>query len=228
MRFPATLLTLSLCLVCAINAEAGRRGRRHQAEAGSFLMPAEAVIDPNDPPSANLTRFMQVHVPVLADITPAGKPASIIYRMDVLLLRTSFQSQSATAPPERKAAYVAALKACEVFAAAIEERDKAAANYASAQTGASPQEVKDVRTSTVRAENGYGNATPSNNAKETAANSRPDSNQSLVNSAALTAWTTRASQLRQQIDVAYAEEIALEQPVAASSATPTATPTPSP
>ncbi len=224
MRFLACLLTLSLCHVCAINSEAGRRGRRHQAEAGSFSMPAEAVIDPTDPPSANLTRFMQVHVPLLSDITPAGKPASIIYRMDVLLLRTALQTQNATAPPEQKAAYVAALKACDVFAAAIEERDKAAANYASAQTGASPQDVKDVRTNTVRAQNGYGNATPSNNAKETAANSQPDSNQSFMNSAALTAWTTRASQLRQQIDAAYAQEIALEQPVAASPATATPSP----
>jgi hypothetical protein len=224
MRFLACLLTLSLCHVLGINSEAGSRGRRHQAEAGSFSMPAEAVIDPTGPPSANLTRFMQVHVALLSDITPAGKPASIIYRMDLLFLRTAFQTQSATAPPEQKAAYVAALKACDIFAAAIEERDRAAAIYASAQNGASPQDVQDVRTSAVRAQNGYGNATPSNNAKETAANSRPDPNQSFMDSAALTAWTARASQLRQQIDAAYAQEIALEQSVPASPATPTPSP----
>lgn len=160
---------------------------------------------------------MQAHIAALSDITPAGQPASVAYRTDVSLLRAAFQAQAATAAPEKKATYTAALRACDVLAAAIDEHDKAAANYASAQAGPTTEEVKDVRISTVRARRGYGKATRANNAKEAAANNQPDSKQAFMNSAAFNAWTTRVGQLRQQIDSAYAQAIAIEQQAAASS-----------
>ncbi len=224
MRFFPCLLTLSLCLVSALNSEGGRRGRRQRAAAEASLGPTAPLINPADSPSANLTRFLQAHIAALTDITPEGESGSVYYRTGVSLLRAAFQSQSSTVPPEKKATYTAALRACDALGGAIDERDKAAANYASSQTGTSPQDVKDVRISTMRARHGYGKATQANNEKEAAANNQPDTNQSFMNSAALTAWTTRVAQLRQQIDAAYAEEIATEQVALSASATPTPSP----
>lgn len=224
MRLFPCLLTLSLCLVFATNSEAGRRGRRQRAAAEASLGPTAPLVNPADPPSANLTRFLQAHIAALTDITPEGESGSVYYRTGVSLLRAAFQSQSSTAPPEKKPTYTAALRACDVLGGAIDERDKAAADYASAQAGSSPQDIKDVRISTVPARHGYGKATRANNAKEESANTQPDANQSFMNSAALTAWTTRVAQLRQQIDAAYAQEVATEQAAPSTSATPTASP----
>lgn len=220
MRTFYCCLALFLCFGPGLTAEPGKRnGRRHQ-ESGSPT--PVAIIHPADPPSANLTRFMQAHLAALSDITAAGGPASIAYRTDVSLLRAEFQAQATTAPSEKKSTYTAALRACDVLAAAIEEREKAAANYASAQSGPTTQDVKDVRLSTVRARHGYGKATRANNAKEAAANNQADSNAAFMDSASLKAWASRAAQLRQQIDSVYAQEVAIEQQASASSPIPAA------
>jgi len=226
MRSSYCFLALCLCLLLAATAEAAKRGGRHQLDSDSPTptpTPA-AIINPADPPSANLTRFMQAHLAALSDITAAGGPASIAYRTDVSLLRAAFQAQATSAPSEKKSTYVAALRACDVLTAALEERDKAAANYAAAQSGPSSQDVKDVRLSTVRARHGYGKATRANDAKETAANNQADPNAAFMNSASVNAWTTRVAQLRQQIDSVYAQEIAIEQQASVSSPTPTGSP----
>ncbi len=151
MRLFPSFVSLFLCVVIATTSEAGKRHR--PAGAGDSAAtptpaPPPAIINPVELPSANPTRFMQAHVAALSDITPAGRQASIAYRTDVSLLRTAFQAGAAAATPEKKATYSAALRACDVLAAAIEEHDKAAADYASAQAGPDTHDVKDVRIST--------------------------------------------------------------------------------
>jgi hypothetical protein len=225
----AYLACVVLTAFCAATAHAGRRGpaNRNQQAPQSPPTPAPAIINPAEAPSVNLTRFLSAHLAALADISAAAQPASVAYRTDLTLLHAAFQVQGASATPDQKSTHESALRVCDILTAAVDERDKAAANLASSQQVPGAQDVKDVRVSTARARRGYGNATRANNAKEASKNSQPDPRTAFMNSAATNAWTTRLAQLRQQIDNAYAQELAIERQNSAPKAPqPPANPSP--
>ena len=218
---------LMLALLCT-SAEAGRRhgGRRGQpgTPPATPAATAASVMNPADPPSINLNRFITAHFHCLSSISGNNQPDLTAYRTDLSLLSSTLQAQKNL--PEKREAAEAGLRICSLLATAIDEHDKTAAQFAAAQSVAGPRDVKDVRISTVRARRGYGRATRANNAKEATVNNQGGSNDGFMNSAAVNAWTTRLAELRRQIDVAYAQEVAIEHGAAAKRAPPTAAPSP--
>jgi hypothetical protein len=203
---------VAFAVITAHAGKPGRGGRQHPAaENKPAATPPPAIINPADPPSANLTRFIGAYMGALADLSAASQQATVVYRTDLSLMRAAIQAQGSAAAPPKRSTYEAALRVCDLLTAAIDEHDKNASSLASSQQVAGAQDIKDVRISTVRARHGYGRATRANNAKEMAENNQPSDKDAFVNSALLNAWTSRLTQLRQQIDTAYAQELSIEQ-----------------
>ena len=214
------MVILLLVTAVSITSQAGRPARgpkRNRTKTQPSASPAQAIIDPAEPPSANLTRFIGAHMAALNDLSAASQPGVTAYRTDLSLLRAAIQAQDSAAPPAARSTYGAALRVCDLLGTAVDEHDKNAAQLATSQQVRGAQDIKDVRISTARARHGYGNATRANNAKEMAQNSQAGANEAFMNSALVNAWTTRLAELRQQIDAAYAQELRIEQQNAAFS-----------
>lgn len=218
------------CICCllivgyAVAALAGRpahggKGQK-QREVNSPPAPAAAAINPGEPPSASLGRFIGSHLAPLSSLSPETQGVSAAYRNDLSLMRVTFQANFTASAPEKKPIYQSSLMVCDALLMTIDEHDKAAADVAASQQVHGVPDVKDEKITTLRARNGYGKATRANNRKEAADNkrtaNRANTNDAFMNSAVTNAWAARLAQLRQQIDAAYARELTLEQQAVAA------------
>jgi hypothetical protein len=163
----------------------------------------------------------------LPKINGLGPKTAPINRTALIEVQADYVARAQLATPADQPMYQAAVAVMNTLIAAIDEHDKAVANFRYSNSVHGAQDKKDAEVT-----NAVGNGR-ANNAKQNKENA--DSRRALLakeefmNKGVIDMWTTRAAQLRAGVEQAYATELVIEkQTVAARSATVAAVAPPAP
>ena len=211
-RFSALLC---LILASAVPVSAAKGGKA----AGKAAATAEKAL-----PSAQLHRVIDTTLPKINSLVPKN---GAINRTALIEVQVDYVAKAQVATPADQPMYQAAAAVMHTLIAAVDEHDKAVANFRYSKSVHGPQDTKDSELT-----NAVGNGR-ANNAKQNKENA--DSRRELLakedfmNKGVIDTWTTRAAQLRASVEQAYATEFVIEKKtIAVRSATVAAVTPPAP
>lgn len=174
-------------------------------------------------PSVQLHRLIETTLPKINHLGPKN---AVSNRTTLIEAQVNYVAKAQTAPPAEQPMYRAAAGVMNTLILAVDEHDKAVANFHYSKGVHGPQDTKDSEVT-----NAVGNGR-ANNAKQNKENadSRKEllAKEAFMSKGAIDSWTVRAAQLRAGVEQAYAAELMAEKQtvVAAVPPPPPATKTP--
>ena len=145
-------------------------------------------------------------------------------RTNLTMVQADFAAGAQAAPVAERAMYQAANGAMAALIGAVDEHDKAVANFHYSKDVHGPQDTKDEEISSTHRGWGSGRTAEANNAKQNKENA--DSRKELLekekflSKGSIEAWTVRAGQLRAAVEQAYTNELVAEKQMVAARVQP--------
>ena len=181
---------------------------------------AKAAAVPRKPlPSVQLRRLIDTTLPKINNLAGANAVGN---RTNLTMTQANFAAEAQAAPAAERAMYQAADGAMAALIGAVDEHDKAVANFRYSKGVHGPQDTKDEEISSTHRGWGSGRTAEANNAKQNKENA--DSHQELVekekflSKGSIDAWTVRAGQLRAAVEQAFTNELVAEKQMVAARA----------
>ena len=183
---------------------------------------AKAAESPRKPlPSVQLRHLIDTTLPKINNL--AG-PNAVGNRTNLTMVQANFAAEAQAAPVAERAMYQAANGAMAALIGAVDEHDKAVANFRYSKDVHGPQDTKDEEISSTHRGWGSGRTAEANNAKQNKENA--DSRKELLekekflSKGSIEAWTVRAGQLRAVVEQAYTNELVTEKQMVAARVQP--------
>lgn len=179
---------------------------------------AKAAETPRKPlPSVQLRRLIDTTLPKINNLAGANAVGN---RTNLTMAQANFAAEAQAAPVAEQAMYQAANGAMAALIGAVDEHDKAVANFHYSKDVHGPQDTKDAEISSTHRGVGSGRTAEANNAKQNKENA--DSHRELLekekflSKGSIEAWTVRAGQLRSAVEQAYTAELVAEKQMVAA------------
>ena len=195
------------------------------AAAPAFAAKGNKAADamPRKPlPSVQLRHLIDSTLPKINNLAGANAVGN---RTNLTMVQANFAAEAQAAPAGERAMYQAANGAMAALIGAVDEHDKAVANFRYSKGVHGPQDTKDAEISNTHTGRGSGRTAEANNVKQNKENA--DSHRELVekekflSKGSIEAWTVRAGQLRAAVEQAYASELVAEKQMVAARTLPT-------
>ena len=178
------------------------------------------------------TKLRQLIDQTLPRINTIAGPNKVQDRTKLAMEQANFTASAQVAPPTERPMYQAAAGLVATLTAAVDEHDKAVANFRYSKGVHGAQDTKDEEISNTHRGWGSGRTAEANNAKQNKENadSRKEllAKEQFLSKGAIDAWTVRAGQLRAGVEQAYEQELIAEKQAAAARAPQVAVVTPPP
>ena len=179
---------------------------------------AKAAAVPRKPlPSVQLRRLIDSTLPKISNLAGANAVGN---RTNLTMAQADFAAEAQAAPVAERAMYQAANGTMAALIGAVDEHDKAVANFHYSKDVHGPQDTKDAEISSTHRGWGSGRTAEANNAKQNKENA--DSRKELLekekflSKGSLETWTVRAGQLRAAVEQAYTSELVAEKQMVAA------------
>ncbi|MDR3406579.1 MAG: hypothetical protein P4L99_29105 [Chthoniobacter sp.] len=191
--------------------------------------PGKPAGKPSTPaPSAQLRHEIDTTLPKITNISnPKQKP---IDRTKLIELQADYTAKAQVAPPAQQPMYHAALVVVTNLVGAVEEHEKAVADYRYSNNVHGKQDREDAKVSNWQRGPDAGGAARADNAKQNMENAASRAallqKEKFMNQGAIATWTQRVSQIHDLVEQSYVTELVAEKQMAMS--TPPAPPPPPP
>jgi hypothetical protein len=168
-------------------------------------------------PSTKLRRWIDNTLPKINNLAGQNQVGN---RTALVMAQADFAASAKVAPAAEQPMYHSAVAVMDTLIGAVDEHDKAVANFRYSKTVHGPQDTKDEEISNTHRGVGSGRTAEANNAKQNKENA--DSRRELIekekflSKGSIDTWTTRAGQLRAAVEEAYGTELVAEKQVIAA------------
>jgi hypothetical protein len=189
--------------------------------------PAKPTSTPE--PSVHLRQLIDITMRKINNISHAKQPP--LDRTSLMVAQAEYTARLQTAPPEQQPIYQAALNVVNSLIAAVEEHEKAVADFHYSKNVHGKQDREDAKVANWQRGPDAGAAARADNAKQQMENEASRKalldKEKFMNNGALALWTQRVGQLHDAVEQTFTVELVAEQKLAmATPATPPPVPVP--